>query len=153
MGQHFHRFLLGDEASNVFVRSCLLKNWLAWFESLGNSQCRRMKHIELTWHILGDSLIPLAPLNLVGFYMSPTKSLTFSMGPKGCHIKILLRETLTTAWWKLDPSWCFWSVGKSLWHDIYIFSNCHKMLVAKWKFVFLGLSHVEDCSCLALDLL
>ena len=22
-----------------------------------------------TWHILGDSLIPLAPLSLVGFYM------------------------------------------------------------------------------------
>ena len=25
--------------------------------------------IVITWHILGDRLIPLAPLSLVGFYM------------------------------------------------------------------------------------
>ena len=38
------------------------------------------------WHILGDRLIPLGPLSLVGFYMKPTKILTFSrVFPKGCH--------------------------------------------------------------------
>ena len=39
-----------------------------------------------TGHILrlaGHSLN--APLSLVGFYVQPTKSLTFSRGPKGCH--------------------------------------------------------------------
>ena len=36
------------------------------------------------WHILGDRLIPLAPLSLVGVYMEATKSLTFSkVFPKG----------------------------------------------------------------------
>ena len=35
-----------------------------------------------------SSLIPLAPLSLVGFYIQPTKSLTFSRAPKGCQVKI-----------------------------------------------------------------
>ena len=38
-----------------------------------------------SWHILGDRLIPLAPLSLVGF--DECNSLTFSrkVFPKGCH--------------------------------------------------------------------
>ena len=43
-------------------------------------------HGYVTWHILDDRLIPLAPLGLVGLYMELTKSLTFSrVFPKGCH--------------------------------------------------------------------
>ena len=41
-----------------------------------------------SWHNLGWPNIPLAPLSLVGFYMEPTKSLTFSRGPKGCQVTL-----------------------------------------------------------------
>ena len=44
------------------------------------------------------SLIPLAPLSLVGFYIWPTKSLTFSRGPKGCHVTM----------WKTVGKWTDW---------------------------------------------
>ena len=37
-----------------------------------------LSDVLFSWHILGDRLIPLAPLSLVGFYM---KSLTFSRLP------------------------------------------------------------------------
>ncbi len=40
-----------------------------------------------SWHILGLAC-PLASLSLVGFYRQPTKSLTFSKRPKGCHVLI-----------------------------------------------------------------
>ncbi len=41
-----------------------------------------------TWHILGDRLIPEQPLWVDRgiLHVGPTKSLTFSRGPKGCHV-------------------------------------------------------------------
>ena len=41
----------------------------------------------ITWHILGDRLIPeqLLWVDRGILHVGPTNSLTFSRGPKGCH--------------------------------------------------------------------
>ena len=58
---------------------------------------RHPGRLAISWHILGDRLIPLAPLSLVGFYMSPAKSLTFKFCldfylKTGCGGQQLLRN-------------------------------------------------------------
>ncbi len=79
-GAHFlyHLGRVGEAATTVsrFLR-CRSKS-SKWRGALAQRILGRNK--DTTWHILGDRLIPLAPLSLVGFYMPTIQSLTFSPG-------------------------------------------------------------------------
>ncbi len=88
---------------------------------------------HITWHILGDRLIPeqLLWVDRGVLHVGPAKSLAFSRGPKGCHdnfkrcgLSWIIIATILT-WVTSSP----WLVGLFFGDDIlpsYIPGLCHK---------------------------